>query len=51
MVSADLFAAVCDRAKTPGAEVLPAEKDIQLAAVQDCNTQMLQVCYQLLSAC
>jgi len=26
-----------------GAEALPAEKDIQLGALQDCNTQMLQV--------
>ena len=37
---------VCNRSKasvSTGAEVLPAEKDIQLGALQDCNTQMLQV--------
>lgn len=37
---------VCDRSKasvSTGAEALPAEKDIQLGALQDCNTHMLQV--------
>ena len=31
------------RARGAGAERLPEEKDIQLVALQECNSQMLQV--------
>lgn len=45
-IMAQNISLVCHRSKatvSTGAEALPAEKDIQLGALQDCNTQMLQV--------